>query len=137
MQTLGLQPNSVTFNELINVMVAARCSREDVWQVVAEMKKAGIKTNHVTCSILLKCLNARSPERDVKQTMALVETMEEPMDEILLSSVMEACVRIGKPDLLAAKLEAIQGNSRMEINGSHTFGSLIKAYGHSRDLDGV
>merc|ERR1719389_495959 len=137
MQKLGLQPNSVTFNELINAMVAAGRSREDVWQVVAEMKKAGIKTNHVTCSILLKTLNYRSSERDVKQTMALVETMEEPMDEILLSSVLEACVRIGKKDCLTAKLEAIQGSGRVEITGSHTFGSLIKAYGHSRDLDGV
>merc|ERR1719327_1559276 len=59
------------------------------------------------------------------------------MDEILLSSVVEACVRIGKADLLTSKLEAFQKNSHIEITGSHTFGSLIKAYGHSRDLDGV
>jgi len=68
--------------------------------------------------------------------MALVDNMDEPMDEILLSSVMEACVRIGKQDLLAAKLEVFR-NSRIEINGSHTFGSLIKAHAHAWDLDGV
>merc|ERR1719145_342812 len=75
MRQLGLQPNRVTFNELINAMVAAGRSREDIWHVVAEMKKAGIKTNHVTCSILLKTLNARSSERDIKQTMELVDGM--------------------------------------------------------------
>merc|ERR1719313_2894646 len=68
--------------------------------------------------------------------MELVDNMDEPMDEILLSSVMEACVRIGKRDLLAAKLEVYR-NSRLEINGSHTFGSLIKAHGNAWDLDGV
>jgi pentatricopeptide repeat protein len=59
------------------------------------------------------------------------------MDEVLLSSVVEACVRIGKPDLLAKRLEILQDNDRIAANGSHTYGSLIKAYGHSQDLEGV
>jgi len=137
MRQLGLQPNRVTFNELINAMVASGHDREDIWHVIAEMKDAGIQTNHVTCSILLKNLNARSAEKDVIRTMELIDNMEEPMDEVLLSSVVEACVRIGKPELLAEKLECLQGNAAVEINGSHTFGSLIKAYGHNRDLEGV
>jgi len=137
MRKLDLQPNRVTFNELINAMVSAGRTARDIWHVVSEMKEAGIKTNHVTCSILLKSLNARSSEKDVMLTMELVDNMEEPMDEVLLSSVVEACVRIGKPDLLVEKLERLQGNTAVEINGSHTFGSLIKAYGHARDLEGV
>merc|ERR1719353_2142714 len=59
------------------------------------------------------------------------------MDEVLLSSVVEACVRIGKPDLLAQRLAELQGSDRIAVNGAHTFGSLIKAYGHARDVDGV
>merc|ERR1719253_2557935 len=62
---------------------------------------------------------------------------DEPMDEVLLSSVVEACVRIGKPDLLASKLQQLQGNGNIAVTGSHTFGSLIKAYGRARDIDGV
>merc|ERR1719359_712311 len=59
------------------------------------------------------------------------------MDEVLLSSVVEACVRIGKPDVLEAQLKQLQDSAPVAINGSHTYGSLIKAYGHSKDIDGV
>merc|ERR1719453_3044688 len=69
--------------------------------------------------------------------MELINTMEEPMDEVLLSSVVEACVRIGKPDLLTAKLKQLQGDDTIALTGSHTFGSLIKAYGHAKDMEGV
>lgn len=139
MKKEGLQPNRVTFNELINAMVtkggAAR--RSQTWDIISEMKDAGVKPNQVTCSILLKSLNAHSDQTDILMTMELINTMEEPMDEVLLSSVVEACVRIGKPDLLATKLKQLQGSSAVAVNGSHTFGSLIKAYGHAKDIDGV
>merc|ERR1719487_514402 len=59
------------------------------------------------------------------------------MDEVLLSSVVEACVRIGKPDLLVAKLKQLEGQTPIAINGSHTYGSLIKAYGHAKDIAGI
>merc|ERR1719355_291185 len=69
--------------------------------------------------------------------MELINTMEDPMDEVLLSSVVEACVRIGKPDLLTSQLRQLQDNSGVVVNGAHTFGSLIKAYGHAKDINGV
>lgn len=60
------------------------------------------------------------------------------MDEVLLSSVVEACVRIGHPELLTEKLQQIQsGGSKVDVSGAHTFGSLIKAYGCARDMAGV
>merc|ERR1719359_949747 len=59
------------------------------------------------------------------------------MDEVLLSSVVEACVRIRKPELLSTKLEQLKTSSGIPATGSHTFGSLIKAYGHAQDIDGV
>merc|ERR1719321_564005 len=58
------------------------------------------------------------------------------MDEVLLSSIVEACVRIGKPELLSTKLRMLKESFGV-VNGSHTFGSLIKAYGHAQDIDGV
>jgi len=63
--------------------------------------------------------------------------MDEPMDEVLLSSVVEACVRVGKPELLEAQLAKLQNSSAVTINGSHTYGSLIKAYGYARDIEGI
>merc|ERR1719262_1319385 len=137
MKAAGIQPNRVTFNELLNSMISQSTRRSDIWQVIKEMKDAEIPPNQVTCSILLKSLNAKSSETDVLLTMDLIESIEEPMDEVMLSSVVEACVRIGKPDLLVSKLEQLQGKDRIVASGSHTCGSLIKAYGHARDLEGV
>lgn len=139
MRNEGLQPNRVTFNELVNGLVTrgSAAQRAQIWDIIKEMKAAGVKPNQVTCSILLKSLNAYSREADILETMDLISAMDEPMDEVLLSSVVEACVRIGKPDLLSQKLKQLHSADKMTVSGSHTFGSLIKAYGHARDIDGV
>jgi len=133
----GMQPNRVTFNELINATVSRGGSKNDIWEVVKEMKEMGMPPNQVTCSILLKNLNARSSEADVTDVMDLIGSIDEPMDEVLMSSVVEACVRIGKPELLTSKLKQLQDAKKLAVNSSHTFGSLIKAYGHARDLPAV
>eukprot|EP00427_Karlodinium_veneficum_P016583 CAMPEP_0169128186 /NCGR_PEP_ID=MMETSP1015-20121227/36424_1 /TAXON_ID=342587 /ORGANISM="Karlodinium micrum, Strain CCMP2283" /LENGTH=1081 /DNA_ID=CAMNT_0009192053 /DNA_START=55 /DNA_END=3297 /DNA_ORIENTATION=+ len=137
MKELGLQPNRVTYNELINGIVASNGRKEAIWEVVREMKEAGITPNQVTCSILLKNLNAHSAQADILLTMDFITSMEEEMDEVLMSSMVEACVRIGQPDLLASKLAAVQNGGSFKVSGSHTFGSLIKAYGHAKDVDGI
>jgi len=85
----------------------------------------------------LKHLNARSADADVANVMDLIGAINEPMDEVLMSSVVEACVRIGKPELLTSKLTQLQDAKKLAVNSSHTFGSLIKAYGHARDLPAV
>merc|ERR1719498_1798571 len=135
----NFQPNRVTFNELINAMVSkgGEGSRKVMWDMVEEMTAADVKPNQVTISILLKSLNCYSGEKDILKTLALIKTMDEPMDEVLLSSVVEACVRIGKPDLLESQLKQLQDSTPIAINGSHTYGSLIKAYGHTKDVAGI
>jgi len=139
MSIQGLKPNQVTFNELINALVSKGGDgrRKIMWGVVEEMKAAEVKPNQVTMSILLKCLNSYSSPTEIAKTMDLINVMDEPMDEVLLSSVVEACVRIGKPDLLESQLKHFQDSAPITINGSHTFGSLIKAYGHTKDLASV
>eukprot|EP00746_Dinoflagellata_sp_MGD_P001468 gnl/MRDRNA2_/MRDRNA2_102761_c0_seq1.p1 gnl/MRDRNA2_/MRDRNA2_102761_c0~~gnl/MRDRNA2_/MRDRNA2_102761_c0_seq1.p1 ORF type:complete len:1052 (+),score=206.75 gnl/MRDRNA2_/MRDRNA2_102761_c0_seq1:146-3301(+) len=132
----GLESNHVTYNELINGLVRVGNRKQEVWKLVDEMKVQGIMPNRVTCSILLKDLRAKSPGSDVTKTMDLITEMTEPMDEVLLSSVVEACVRVGKPDLLTTKLAQITKDHHV-VSGAHTFGSLIKAYGHARDVDGA
>lgn len=123
----GLEPNVVTFNELIDA--AIRCSPGDVWGLVDEMKACGLKPNHVTCSILLKGISRSSRPGDVERALALVESKEEPIDEVLLSSVCEACVRCGRMDLLQKQLQCQRGHGAVQIKGAHTFGSIIRAYG--------
>lgn len=138
MRAAGLQPNRVTFNELVNGLVSQGVGkkRSEIWAVIREMKEAGAGPNQVTCSIMLKNLNSNSSQEDIEQTMELIEAVEEPMDEILLSSVVEACVRIGKPELLSEKLKKL-GSDNISVTGSHTYGSLIKAYGHAKDIESV
>jgi len=140
MKMQGLQPNRVTFNEIINAMVTkgGEGRRKAMWDMVEEMKAADVAPNQVTISILLKSLNYYSAEADVLKTLNLIKVMEEPMDEVLLSSVVEACVRVGKPELLKAQLKQLhESATTIVINGSHTFGSLIKAYGHAKDVAGI
>jgi hypothetical protein len=67
-----------------------------MWDLVEEMKTADVKPNQVTISSRLKSLNSYSGQVDISMTMDLINTMDEPMDEVLLSSVVEACVRIGQ-----------------------------------------
>eukprot|EP00448_Togula_jolla_P035294 CAMPEP_0170640568 /NCGR_PEP_ID=MMETSP0224-20130122/40296_1 /TAXON_ID=285029 /ORGANISM="Togula jolla, Strain CCCM 725" /LENGTH=1023 /DNA_ID=CAMNT_0010971087 /DNA_START=103 /DNA_END=3174 /DNA_ORIENTATION=+ len=139
MAAAGLQPNRVTFNELVNALVGkgGAGGQKKIWGIIDEMQAVGMRPNQVTCSILLKALDVRSAPEDVEKTMGLIRSMEEPMDEVLLSSVVEACVRIGKPEFLSMKLKELHANDKVKICGSHTFGSLIKAYGFAKDVAGV
>lgn len=139
MRKAGCMPNLVTYNELINALVRSEreMHRSQVWEVLEEMKVNGVCPNKITCSILFRSLKSRSPQADVVRTMELADRMQEPMDEVLLSSIIEACVRIGKPELLTAKLEQLQGKNGIKVTGAHTFGSLIKAYGAAKDMDGA
>merc|ERR1719387_2365327 len=91
MKKEDIQPNRVTFNELINAMVAkgGEAQRRQMWDLVDEMKAADVKPNQVTVSILLKNLNSYSRDPEIEKTMALIKDMDEPMDEVLLSSVVE------------------------------------------------
>merc|ERR1719375_1305575 len=132
-------PNAVTYNELINALVRSddETQRSQVWDVVEEMKENSVRPNKITCSILFRTLKARSSQADVMRTMELVDRMDEPMDEVLMSSIIEACVRIGKPGLLTEKLEQLQGKNAIKVTGAHTFGSLIKAYGTAQDMNGA
>ena len=51
----------------------------------------------------LKCLDAYIEERNIARTMNLISNMDEPVDEVLISSVVETCVRIRRPELLARR----------------------------------
>merc|ERR1719310_773445 len=139
MKKAGCMPNPVTYNELINSLVKSdkESHRAQVWEIVEEMKENNVRPNKITCSILFRNLKARSPQADVMRTMELTDRMDEPMDEVLMSSIIEACVRIGKPGLLTEKLEQLQGKNGIKVTGAHTFGSLIKAYGTAHDMDGA
>merc|ERR1719238_977422 len=99
----GMPANKITYNELLNAKVQSK-DRRGMWKVIEQMQAAGVPPTSVTCSILLKSLTRNSHSVDVTRTMDLIDSMDERMDEVLFSSVIEACIRIGQLDLLSAKM---------------------------------
>merc|ERR1719213_686436 len=69
--------------------------------------------------------------------MDLIDRMEEPMDEVLFSSVIEACIRVRQLDLLSAKMRKYAQQGGLLALTSPTYGSMIKAYGQARDVERI
>merc|ERR1719162_2115326 len=84
MSERGFQANKVTFNEMLHARVLAR-DKQGMWSIVEEMQQAGVHANPVTCSILLKSLTQEASEAEVRRVVALIEEMEESVDEVLFS----------------------------------------------------
>mmetsp|Transcript_60427 Transcript_60427/g.174342 ORF Transcript_60427/g.174342 Transcript_60427/m.174342 type:complete len:1086 (-) Transcript_60427:65-3322(-) len=132
MGSRGLQANKVTFNELLHSKVIAK-DRRGMWSVLEEMQGAGVKPNSVTCSILLKSLSVHSDPEDVRRVVALIEDIEEAIDEVLFSSVIEACIRIKQLDLLSDLMRRYRHKGSFVNLSAPTYGSMIKAYGQAGD----
>jgi len=134
MSKQGLPANKVTYNELLNAKVIAK-DRKGMWKLVDDMKAAGASPNAVTCSILLKALTDHSHAADVSRTMEVLEQMDEPMDEVLFSSVIEACIRIHRLDLLSEMMRKYAKQGGLLALTAPTYGSMIKAYGQAHDVE--
>merc|ERR1719269_238577 len=132
----NIQANQVTYNEMLNALVSTK-DRKEMWALVREMNAIGMKPNSVTCSIILKSLTAHSATDDVRQAMALIDNLQEDMDEVLFASVVEACVRVGQLDLLSSKLQQYASFGGLAGLTAPTYGSMIKAYGRARDIERV
>jgi len=130
----GFQANKVTFNELLHAKVTAGDSK-GMWQLVAEMKAAGIPSNPVSCAIMLKSLTPRSSPSEVERTMLLIDEIEEPVDEVMFASVVEACMRIKQLGLLSDMMRRYKNKGKPVALTAPTYGSMIKAYGQVADVD--
>jgi pentatricopeptide repeat protein len=106
-----------------------------MWKLVDDMKAADAKPNAVTCSILLKALTEHSHAADVSNTMELLNQMEDPMDEVLFSSVIEACIRTHRLDLLSEMMRKYAKQGGLLALTAPTYGSMIKAYGQAHDVE--
>jgi pentatricopeptide repeat protein len=133
MSSRGLQANKVTYNELLHAKVLAK-DRRGIWNLVDEMRGAGVRANSVTCSILLKSLAAHSHPSDVEKVIALIDEVEEPIDEVLFSSMIEACIRIKQLDVLSDLMRRYRQKGGFVNLTAPTYGSMIKAYGQSGDV---
>jgi len=136
MSARGLPANKITYNELLNAKVQTK-DRRGMWKLVEQMQAVGVTPNSVSCSILLKSLTMNSHNSDVSRTMQLIDQMEEPMDEVLFSSVIEACIRVGQLNLLSDKMRKYAQQGGLLALTAPTYGSMIKAYGQARDVERI
>lgn len=135
MKDADMPPNCVTFNELMDACIKKNV--DDVFLVLDEMSSCGVKPNHITCSILLKTIRAGSSARNVERVLNVMDSVAEEMDEVLLSSVVEACIRAGRVDLLVPHLKRQCSSRKIQVRGPHTYGSIIRAYGFVNDISGA
>mmetsp|Transcript_12568 Transcript_12568/g.22592 ORF Transcript_12568/g.22592 Transcript_12568/m.22592 type:complete len:873 (+) Transcript_12568:147-2765(+) len=125
----GMIATHASYHALLNARALAR-DRQGVWQMVKDMQANSVVPNAVTCSILLKGTVTQSAG-DVAQVLSLVDAMQEPMDEVLFSSVAEACIRARRLDLLSKQIKKYVGRAALS---APTYGSMIKAYGQARNV---
>jgi len=133
MSERGLPASRVTFHQLLNAEVAAGNQR-GIWKVVDEMQAAGHTPDVVTCSILAKCLKDGAHPWNVERVMNLVAELSGPIDEVLLSSMVEACMRMRRMDVLSKLLSQCNDDEKSLKLTAPSYGSLIKAYAHISDV---
>lgn len=133
MASRGLPASRVTFHELLHARVIAD-DRTGMWKLVDEMQAAGLEVDAVTCSILVKSLRNGASASSMERVMKLVAEVGGLVDEVLLSSVVEACVRTRRLDILSEVMRRFESEGRGLKLAAPGYGSLIKAYGQARDV---
>merc|ERR1719343_586278 len=116
MRACGLTPNCVAFNEMLDAMIKNGDSLRKTWCLVDEMQANGVHPNHVTASIILKIVQPRLRTADLERAMAIVESINDEMDEVLLGSLLEACIRVNREDLLVRHLRRQRDGKRVQIS---------------------
>lgn len=135
MVSVGLRPNDVSYNCLINAAVSTgNGDLREAWKTIEAMERDGVAADHYTVSIMMKALRRVKDVRDVDRIMALLDRtgLDVFSDEILLNTVLETCVRHRQ----MRRLEDILNRYRsMDFKPSvHTYGTLIKAASTLRRL---
>jgi len=133
MRKMGLHASQANYHGLLHSRVVAQ-DRSAAWRLVQEMQDAGFKPNAVTCSILLKMIVTPAHANQLPKVLQMVEAMEMPSDDVLLYSMMQACLRAERLDLLAELIRRPLGELPLT---APLYGSMIKAFGQARNLEHV
>jgi len=131
MKEIGLSPNQITYNSLINNAV----SSGDVamaWKYVSLMRGDGIPLDNFTCSIMMKGLKHTTNKDDVDNTLSLIEQAQIVPDEVLVNTLLDACIRLRDVKRLSTALEAFRRSGA--VPSDHAYGTVLRAYGHARAL---
>jgi pentatricopeptide repeat protein len=136
MAAKGMSASKVTFHELLHAKVVA-CDEKSAWSLIDAMRAADLPPDAVTCSILVKILQRGACASSIERVMKLVAEVGGTVDEVLLSSVVEACIRTRRMDLLSNVMSHFEREGCALQLTAPSYGSLIKAYGQAKDMDRV
>jgi len=136
MEASGLAATSVTFHCLLHAHVQ-RGDRHGMWKIVEQMQAAGFRPNAVTCSILLKAVVSTAWAADLQRIAKFAVAVQQPADEVLFASLVEASIRARCLGLLSELMKIFAAQGSPAKLSSPTYGSMIKAYGQARDLKQV
>jgi len=132
----GVQASHVTFHSLLHASVQTG-ERDAAWQWLSQMRNAGLAPTSVTCSILLKIVSRPSHGADMSRIMSLIKEIEAQIDEVLLTSIVEACLKTQRLDLLVERVRACKDKDVLHKLSAPTYGAMIKAYGQAKKIDEV
>jgi len=132
MRSRGIQLNVVTYNSLIKDCIMRQESQR-AWQYVNEMEAAGVAPDAFTCSILVKGVKHAFCAEEVDAIIGLVERVGVTPDEVLVTCLLDACVRLKGIPRLNRILDQFTGSG--VVPSLHSCATLLKAYGHARRLD--
>lgn len=98
MRRRGLDPNAITFNSAMDVAVRGRMAAE-AWELLAEMRGAGLKPDRYTCSILVRATPHEASPPRIQQALDLLRevdgALDAPLRSTLFHSVIEAAAQTG------------------------------------------
>lgn len=130
----GLAATRPSYHGLLNSRINAGDYR-GAWKLIADMQLAAVSPNAVTCSIMLK--GRPQSVHEISKVLALVEAMDQPMDDVLFHSVAEACIRGKRLDVLARQTARFTQQGQGSGLTAPTYGSMIKAFGNAHDTKQV
>merc|ERR1719146_230261 len=131
MRHFGLQPNQITYNSLINFAISCGDIAQ-AWSFIKNMEEERIPVDNFTCSIMMKGLRHSSQPSDVDRTLSLIEQSPVTPDDVLVNTLLDACIRLRDVSRLTSALKTFHGSG--VVPSEHAYGSVIKAYGHAKAL---
>merc|ERR550537_1941885 len=131
MRQFGLQPNVITYNSLINFAISCGDVKQ-AWSFIKNMEEESIPVDNFTCSIMMKGLRHSSQPSDVDRTLALIQRSPVTPDDVLVNTLLDACIRLRDVSRLTTALKTFHGSG--VVPSEHAYASVIKAYGHAKAL---
>eukprot|EP00427_Karlodinium_veneficum_P028482 CAMPEP_0169208970 /NCGR_PEP_ID=MMETSP1016-20121227/14420_1 /TAXON_ID=342587 /ORGANISM="Karlodinium micrum, Strain CCMP2283" /LENGTH=576 /DNA_ID=CAMNT_0009286389 /DNA_START=121 /DNA_END=1849 /DNA_ORIENTATION=+ len=125
--------NATTYNTIVKAYLQAK-RYSDARHTVESMKATGFRPNGATYNEVLQIEGCSDSSETYGCRQVDVDSVEseEELDEVLLCSVVDACISAGRADVLISQLKGQW--SKVPIKGSRTYANIIRAYGFVHDL---